>query len=119
MAAYMEKSTHEAKVHTSWISPDPDYDAAVREFVAATLENRPRNRFVAEFQRFHDQVVNWGLYGALSQTLLSWSRPACPTLTRVKSYGISVSSTRTIAGRSVLRFARNDAGGASPGHRPR
>ena len=39
MHAYMEKATHEAKVHTSWINPDPEYDAAVREFVAAALDD--------------------------------------------------------------------------------
>ena len=40
------------------------------EFVAAVLDDHPKNRFLAEFRRFHEQVVNWGLYSALSQTLL-------------------------------------------------
>ena len=57
----MEKATREAKVHTSWINPDSEYDAAVREFVAAVLDDHPKNRFLAEFRRFHEQVVNWGL----------------------------------------------------------
>ena len=30
---YMVKATHEAKVNTSWISPNEPYDAAVRDFV--------------------------------------------------------------------------------------
>ena len=33
--AYMRKALHEAKVHTSWINPNPDYDQAVEEFVGA------------------------------------------------------------------------------------
>ena len=80
MSAYMEKATHEAKVHTSWISPDPEYDTGVREFVAAVLDPNPKNRFLAEFRRFHDQVVGWGLYNALSQTLLKLSSPGVPDI---------------------------------------
>ncbi len=30
IAAYMDKATREAKVHTSWINPNAEYDAAVR-----------------------------------------------------------------------------------------
>ena len=80
MAAYMEKATREAKVHTSWINPDSEYDAAVREFVAAVLDDHPKNRFLAEFRRFHEQVVNWGLYSALSQTLLKLTSPGVPDI---------------------------------------
>ena len=69
MQAYMEKATREAKVHTNWINPNADYDAAVREFIAAVLADRPKNRFLGEFRRFHEQVVNWGLYSSLSQVL--------------------------------------------------
>ena len=36
-AAYMEKATREAKVHTSWIDPSPAYDDALRGFVTAVL----------------------------------------------------------------------------------
>ena len=80
MAAYMEKATHEAKVHTSWINPDAEYDAAVREFVAAALDDHPKNRFLAEFRLFHEQIVNWGLYSALSQTLLKLTSPGVPDI---------------------------------------
>jgi (1->4)-alpha-D-glucan 1-alpha-D-glucosylmutase len=80
MTAYMEKATREAKVHTSWITPDSEYDAAVREFVSAALDNRPKNRFVPEFQRFHEQIVNWGLYNALSQLLLKLTSPGVPDI---------------------------------------
>jgi len=78
MQVYMEKATREAKVRTSWINPNPEYDAAVRGFVAAALEDHPKNRFLPEFRRFHEQVVNWGLYSALSQTLLKLTSPGVP-----------------------------------------
>jgi (1->4)-alpha-D-glucan 1-alpha-D-glucosylmutase len=80
LAAYMEKATHEAKVHTSWINPDSEYDVAVREFVAIVLDDHPKNRFLADFRRFHEQVVNWGLYSALSQVLLKLTSPGVPDI---------------------------------------
>lgn len=80
MAAYMEKATHEAKVHTSWINPDSEYDAAIRAFVMAALNDHPKNRFLAEFRRFHEQVLNWGLWTALSQTLLKLTAPGVPDI---------------------------------------
>jgi (1->4)-alpha-D-glucan 1-alpha-D-glucosylmutase len=80
MQAYMEKATHEAKVHTSWINPFPEYDAAVREFVAAVLKPQAKNRFLSEFRRFHEKIVNWGLFTALSQTLLKLTSPGVPDI---------------------------------------
>ena len=80
MQAYMEKATREAKVHTSWINPVPEYDAAVRDFVAASLKKPAKNRFLAEFRRFHEQIVNWGLYTAVSQVLLKLTSPGVPDI---------------------------------------
>ena len=38
--AYMTKAMREAKVHTSWLNPDEEYEAAVLEFVDAILDPR-------------------------------------------------------------------------------
>jgi (1->4)-alpha-D-glucan 1-alpha-D-glucosylmutase len=78
LAAYMEKATHEAKMHTSWISPDPGYDKAVDQFVRNVLRNEPKNRFLAEFRQFHEAVVGWGLYTALAQVFLKLTTPGVP-----------------------------------------
>lgn len=80
LQGYMEKASHEAKVHTSWINPSPEYDAAVREFVAGVLGNHAKNRFLSEFQEFHGRVVNWGLYTALSQAFLKLTSPGVPDI---------------------------------------
>ena len=80
IAAYMEKATHEAKVHTSRINPDVEYDAAVRGFVAAALDDQPKNRFLADLRHFHEQIVDWGLYTALSQPLLKLTSPGVPDI---------------------------------------
>jgi (1->4)-alpha-D-glucan 1-alpha-D-glucosylmutase len=80
LQAYMEKATREAKVHTSWLNPRPEYDAAVREFVAAALDNHPKNRFLAEFRAFHERIVRFGLYNALAQVLLKLTSPGVPDM---------------------------------------
>ncbi len=43
MAEYMEKATREAKVHTSWINPDSEYDAAIRA-VRSRRARRPSQK---------------------------------------------------------------------------
>ncbi|MBX9790747.1 MAG: malto-oligosyltrehalose synthase [Pirellulales bacterium] len=77
---YMEKATHEAKQHTSWINPNERYDRAVRDFVAATLEPSPGNRFLAQFRDFHAAVAAWGLVNSLGQLVLKLTSPGVPDL---------------------------------------
>jgi (1->4)-alpha-D-glucan 1-alpha-D-glucosylmutase len=80
MQLYMEKATREAKLHTSWLNPVADYDAALREFTAGVLRNNPKNRFLADFRGFHEQIVNWGLQNALSQIVLKLTSPGVPDI---------------------------------------
>lgn len=80
LQAYMEKATHEAKMRTSWVNPNAAYDQAVREFVAKTLENRPDNRFLTDFKKFHESIVVCGLYNALSQAALKILSPGVPDI---------------------------------------
>lgn len=77
---HLEKAAREAKLRTSWINPDADYEAAVRRFVAAALEDHPKNRFLADFLTFHEQVVEAGLYTALAQVFLKLTSPGVPDL---------------------------------------
>jgi len=80
LQAYMEKATHEAKARTSWVNPNTAYDEAIREFVGKVLERRRDNRFLAEFQKFHESILDWGLYTALSQVALKIMSPGIPDI---------------------------------------
>jgi (1->4)-alpha-D-glucan 1-alpha-D-glucosylmutase len=75
--SYMLKALHEAKVHTSWINPNADYDAAVVEFVRRILDaaNHP---FLDDFRDFQGQISHFGLFNSLSQTLLKLAAPGVP-----------------------------------------
>jgi (1->4)-alpha-D-glucan 1-alpha-D-glucosylmutase len=75
---YMDKAVHEAKVHTSWINPNPDYDNGVREFVARILDERANGRFLEDFRPFQRRVSHYGLFNSLAQTLLKITCPGVP-----------------------------------------
>jgi (1->4)-alpha-D-glucan 1-alpha-D-glucosylmutase len=73
--AYMQKALREAKLHSSWINPNPDYDKAVQEFVRAILDEDLSNTFLEDFRSFQRRVSHLGLFNSLSQTLLKLASP--------------------------------------------
>jgi len=77
---YMQKAIREAKIHTSWINPDPEYEQAVRGFVRALLKRRANNAFLADFLPFQRSIARLGLYNGLSQTLLKLTAPGVPDI---------------------------------------
>jgi (1->4)-alpha-D-glucan 1-alpha-D-glucosylmutase len=76
--AYMLKALHEAKVHTSWINPNPAYDEAVQQFVANILAVHHNRTFLDDFQIFQRRISHGGLYNSLAQTLLKSTTPGVP-----------------------------------------
>jgi len=77
---YMVKAIREAKVNTSWLNPNTNYDEAVRAFVAAILEDTPGNRFLTDFHSLQATVAHFGAFNALSQTLLKLTSPGVPDI---------------------------------------
>jgi (1->4)-alpha-D-glucan 1-alpha-D-glucosylmutase len=77
---YMRKAAREAKVHTSWINPDPGYEEALAEFVAALLSSTRRNRFLADFLLAARRIARFGMFNSLSQTLLKLASPGVPDI---------------------------------------
>ncbi len=79
LVQYMEKATHEAKLRTSWISPNPAYDEAVQQFVTEVLADRS-GRFLADVERFVRSIAPSGLWNSASQVLLKILSPGIPDL---------------------------------------
>ena len=75
---YMEKALKEAKLHTSWISPNEAYDQGVKQFVRAILRSHADNRFVADLLRFETRIAPAGMWNSLAQTLLKITSPGVP-----------------------------------------
>jgi (1->4)-alpha-D-glucan 1-alpha-D-glucosylmutase len=75
---YMEKALHEAKVHTSWISPNVEYDRAVQEFVKNILDPAPGNAFLEDFRQFQAPIARAGIWNSISQVVLKVASPGVP-----------------------------------------
>ena len=77
---YMIKAIREAKVHTSWIHPNAEYETAVTGFVQRLLARPGRNAFLADFLPFARRVARFGLYNSMTQVLLKFASPGVPDL---------------------------------------
>jgi (1->4)-alpha-D-glucan 1-alpha-D-glucosylmutase len=80
IAAYMYKATMEAKIHTSWVNPNKEYETAVRNFVTRLLDTKRRNRFLEDFTAFQRRVAYFGQFNALAQVLLKLTSPGVPDI---------------------------------------
>jgi (1->4)-alpha-D-glucan 1-alpha-D-glucosylmutase len=75
---YMVKATREAKVHTSWISPDTAYEDTLTNFIEIILSNVRGNKFLKDFQIFQKKISHYGMFNSLSQALLKIASPGIP-----------------------------------------
>jgi (1->4)-alpha-D-glucan 1-alpha-D-glucosylmutase len=78
--AYMAKALHEAKINTSWIQPNEEWDAAVRDFVAEILDGSRRNKFLPIFLPVAGEIARLGAINSLTQTLLKLTSPGVPDI---------------------------------------
>lgn len=77
---YMLKALHEAKVHSSWTEPDPEWDGAVTAFVEKILTPGRENRFLSEFEPLAKRVAELGMVNSLSQVVLKLTIPGVPDI---------------------------------------
>lgn len=78
--AYMAKALNEAKLNTSWIQPNEEWLAAMREFVAKILEPSAKNKFLPAFLPIVEEIARLGAVNSLSQTLLKLTSPGVPDI---------------------------------------
>ena len=76
--AYMVKATREAKVFTSWLCPNKEYETAVIDFVESILEASGANDFLYDIIDFQKQVAYYGVLNSLAQVLLKITSPGIP-----------------------------------------
>jgi (1->4)-alpha-D-glucan 1-alpha-D-glucosylmutase len=77
IVAYMEKALREAKLHTSWMNPSEDYEAAVFDFVRKILSPEAA-AFQTDLSQFVARIADAGFVNALSQALLKITLPGAP-----------------------------------------
>lgn len=73
---YLIKALREAKIHSSWLSPNEEYEATLKNYVRALLT--PGNDFLRDFCEFQAGVARAGVFNSLAQTLLKITAPGIP-----------------------------------------
>ncbi|HEY8583440.1 MAG TPA: hypothetical protein VIL49_10855, partial [Capillimicrobium sp.] len=72
---YLEKALREAKVNTSWVDQDTEWEGAVQRFARAAVAHEP---FLEDFLPFQARVAELGERSALGQLLLKYTIPGLP-----------------------------------------
>ncbi|HKQ92001.1 MAG TPA: malto-oligosyltrehalose synthase [Blastocatellia bacterium] len=73
---YMVKALREAKIHSSWLNPDEEYEQAARDFISKILALD--GAFTKDFVEFQAPIARAGMFNSLSQTLLKIAAPGVP-----------------------------------------
>jgi (1->4)-alpha-D-glucan 1-alpha-D-glucosylmutase len=74
---YMEKAMREAKIRTSWVANNAEYETGVRQFIDALLNDAD---FVAQVTAFVAKITPAGRINSLAQTLMKCTVPGVPDL---------------------------------------
>jgi (1->4)-alpha-D-glucan 1-alpha-D-glucosylmutase len=78
LSEYMIKAVKEAKVHTSWLTPNEPYEAALRKFVRRALTGAPGSRLLTAFLPFERRIAQLGMVNSLAQVVLKIGSPGVP-----------------------------------------
>jgi (1->4)-alpha-D-glucan 1-alpha-D-glucosylmutase len=77
MRDYMQKAMREAKVRTSWVSNNTQYENALNSYIDSILGD---GEFVADLEAFVKEIQSAGRTNSLAQTLLKYTAPGVPDL---------------------------------------
>ncbi|NJK30125.1 MAG: malto-oligosyltrehalose synthase [Acaryochloris sp. SU_5_25] len=72
---YAIKAVREAKVYTTWLQPNHEYEDGYVAFIKTILSD---TEFLQVFRPFQQRVAAYGIFNALSQLLLKVTAPGVP-----------------------------------------
>jgi (1->4)-alpha-D-glucan 1-alpha-D-glucosylmutase len=78
LRSYVLKAAREAKVRTSWVSPNQRYDDALARFAETLVDVRRSREFLRDFTSFQARVAFFGRLNSLAQTLVKITAPGVP-----------------------------------------
>ncbi|RYY92473.1 MAG: malto-oligosyltrehalose synthase, partial [Comamonadaceae bacterium] len=77
---YALKAARESKAHTSWVVPNPEYEAALTGFVQRLLASVQGNAFLDDLQALGATLAWYGALNSLSMTLIKYTSPGVPDM---------------------------------------
>ena len=75
----LEKSMREAKLHSTWTSPDAAYEEAMQAFTRDALD-ASRGGFLASFLPFAQRIARLGVQNSIIQTVMKLTLPGMPDI---------------------------------------
>ncbi|MDQ6916763.1 MAG: malto-oligosyltrehalose synthase, partial [Pseudomonadota bacterium] len=78
--AYMVKAAREAKLHTSWVAVNDEYESALKSFVTALLDDAPTNAFLADLRSAVGAFAWFGALNSMAMSLLHFTAPGVPDI---------------------------------------
>ena len=77
---YMLKAIREAKVHTSWTNPDPDYEDATARFVDRVLDPAVSRVFFEQARLLKERIERTGQVNSMVQVAMKLTSPGVPDI---------------------------------------
>lgn len=114
LGPYLLKAAREAKRHTGWTDPDPDYEQALTSFAEAVLAD---DGICASVRSFVEKIAPWARVASLSMKLAQLTMPGVPDVYQgceLADYSlVDPDNRRPVAfDERAARLARLDEGGA-------
>jgi (1->4)-alpha-D-glucan 1-alpha-D-glucosylmutase len=72
---YLEKAAREAKTQSNWLSPNEEYERALKDFATSLLTHE---EFLGSFTRFQKRIAFHGFLNSLAQVVLKSTAPGIP-----------------------------------------
>ena len=80
VAGWQVKALREAKLRSSWLTPNEDYERIAERYLCAALDPARSGAFLADLVRFVSAIAPAGFANALAQTALRCLLPGVPDL---------------------------------------
>lgn len=77
---YMAKAAREAKLRTSWVRPDADYEQALQAFIDGLLGRLAPNPALTDLRALAKQLAWFGALNSLSMVVLKFTSPGVPDI---------------------------------------
>src|SRR5947208_16178289 len=78
LSEYMIKAVKEAKVHTSWLTPNEPYEEALRTFVRRVLTGAGGAKLLPAVLPLQRKVAHLAIINSLAQVTLKIASPGVP-----------------------------------------
>lgn len=80
MKAYLVKALREAKLETSWLEPNEDYEHACLDFLEGLLDRDRSAPFIGDVTAFLREIAPYAMQNSLAQTVLKLTAPGIPDI---------------------------------------